>query len=366
MKKLLNLESSTVVYVFICLLFIYLLAFSVGNFFNDDTTQNNEPIEDNSTIINNKHKNNSELILKNIDKLGYLLEETNCRDTYSCYYKDGYQLEYDINSYYDNVILTKKIDIDNLNNYDSSNELDEISKIYSKNISSNSIDIINSLIHNLDKSENYFTVKNDNLWYGIYISKYDSTIKYRVNDDYGKYNDKLNPLYIDSFIQNTKDFDKIYYFYDLSMKYNKDHFKYEDYFKYITGKFNTVCSVEYLDNGYYFNTDICHGGTSNIYFRFDYKDYATKKDEIVVDLGSKDGKFLFKEVINENLSYFNHRLDKGYELDDKDYEIIESVVNYDGNYKSEITIDDLIIKIAKKYAGSYLFQTITFTFKENS
>ena len=55
MKKLFTFEAPTVVYIGICFIIIFLFAFGISNFNNDngnanDIIEDNEPIEDNSTI----------------------------------------------------------------------------------------------------------------------------------------------------------------------------------------------------------------------------------------------------------------------------------------------------------------------------
>lgn len=278
--------------------------------------------------------------------------DSKCRD--KCYKNNTYYIEYD--SQIHRLDITKNVGKDNIKNYDAKDDILLIKSIYDKPGIINQTSNINKMIHSFSSDMHSFNMNIEGVYLDVF--NFGDELEYITSAKYGE-EYMFKPDYIDLSENYTNDKEKAKterLFYDIAMENNKQYFKYYDYiYAHYEKDLDNLCEVNYTNNGYSFESDYCHGGTSTINYRFG-KAYD-RNTLVKIKLKKEYFEEKYSDILKTDLNYFNNEYTPS--LKDK-------IITFIRSDSKEITINinsNLDVKISKKFYEVVSYYEIEYLFK---
>ena len=297
-------------------------------------------------------------ILTKIEKNGFkkISNHKYCYSADYCY-SDGYmEVEVDPSRPYVYFYVASKRE--DRNTYDVKKDLSILANVYDKQSILSFSEGINKLLNQYDDS---ILIETDLVRLQIFpLTNY---IEYLLSNPISYEDLSLRPTYVDSIIFETDNGKEKRDFYDFSMINN---YKYFDFYDYVYNHIENgnVCSIKLVDDsGYTFDSDYCHGGTSNINYIFSYSFIKPDYKSVYVDVKGSYFKESYISFIKKDLEYFSNKLNKKFELSQDEIEKLNYFIKDNQSTFWTVVNDKVIIDI--KYFDSNYFKDyiITYRFK---
>lgn len=363
----------TVILILLMILVVWLdIYMHKHNNSNNGSVVNEKEVIDDSNFSNERKaaiENGIDIsLIKKIESMGFV--ENNNTEKYRpgnlCFTKDEYTavLEY----YGRNLYLYKDISFENYKNYYFEDDLKLIEQFFDKKIAeyaSDNIHKIAELIANNAKENDYISLEyvvND---MDIYVRYYNEEIEFRCSK-YSIGDTIFNPTELQLNMKDNKDTKTLKEIYNLLMTHNKNKYKFYDYiYNYYDSNNKNLCNVKYNSNNYSFETDICHGGTSNASFLFKHYTKNSNEDRVSVKFDSDYFEKNLVSLIKNDIKYFNEKLFTSYNLTSSGEKEVLSVISKKDSGFTDIYVDDNFKISIYKSVGDNNYRSYTLTYVFN-
>jgi hypothetical protein len=131
------------------------------------------------------------------------------------------------------------------------------------------------------------------------------------------------------------------------MEENGKHFSFKDYiYDHFKTEGNNLCSVEYVDGNYNFESSFCHGGSSDTSYRFNYSMNQNEKEvKVVLDNGYFND--YYNSFIKKDIEYFAKKTKKNYKFTDSIKKELTDFMTSNGSSTTLNVSDNFEINITK-------------------
>ena len=277
-----------------------------------------------------------------------------------------------VDTRYPYVAFKKHASEEDIKTYDVTDDIDLFTYVFERE-SFTFIDDLNGLINNFSDNMYNVDILDKSLYIQTFFYKDQEEIAFYVSY-MNEYDNEYTPQDINSILMDENNSaEEIKRMHDAAMKNNAKFFKFADYITlHLEGAMTDICSVELYNSGnHYADADYCHGGTSNVFFRFakgkdyDAKDVKDSVVRIVVSAGYFENNY--KELIKTDLAYFNKKLDKKFTMKKEKYDKIETLIESTSteDEKIKITVNkSLSINITREPYESYPDYVIEYRFSK--
>lgn len=256
--------------------------------------------------------------------------------------------------------------VQNLNNYQCNEDIKLINDTYDKKISGKLTNKICKIINSLSIDTILgFNINTNDLY--INIANYGKDLEYNVSDGIKDEIDGIELNYIDTIIVSNKDNEKDNsikeLFYNTLMEEVKGKYRFYDYYNNVLNNgITNVCKVEYYNkNKYNFNSDFCHGGTSDTSFELEFKGVDTLEDDRVkINYKGEYYKNAYLELLKKDLDYFKNKLKINIDLSDENINRLKEFVEKD---EKDLTLEiNNNIKINIRHYPDYYYKDYEITY----
>ncbi len=296
--------------------------------------------------FNNVNKN----LIDRIKQMDYVETTDNCNDSNTCYTNGTYTVEN-----YKDVYFTfhKSLDPTLHNIYNTKGDFDYLSSIYGLTFTDELISTVNKFLNSAEGLYSSESINIDSNGINVHFRYDNKEISYMVDDSLYDLINKVN--YFDGSFYDY-DFSKVNSerkkYYDYIANYNKANYTYYDIVDlYFSRKSESICNIK-IDEKNYFSIDasLCHQGSSDTYFKFDYiVDFLRVYDTITIDFNKDYFKANYLDIINNDLKYFSNKLGYSVTLNNDNINKINNYINNNEKSSKIIINDDFKIEISSNY-----------------
>ncbi len=360
------------------IIFAVVLLLLIGRFiimYNNIKKENDDRRINNTTQIENPREQETEDVFKKIptekfmidnDKvvnkiytLGYNKTTDNCSSSNDCYTNGKYHISNMKNIKEFNV--QRKMDSSKMDKYDCTDDLTLLSTLYDNQDILSFKDMFNSVIKKMKYNffYDYVTIAKG-MRIRIYIT-YDNKIGYEISPS--ETQTIFNPNSIRTIVlkgKNNENMEVKEFLYDVAIENNKNNFKMNDYiYSHYKNDGNSFRKLSIQEGHYKLDVD----NSGSVGYNFNYYEYFDATELSIQVEGNYFDKS-YKSFIENDLIYFNEKLNKKYEYSENlDNSIKSFIENKDKDLKVEV--DDTLTIIIRRadFATSLRYFTVEYKFK---